>query len=112
MPTPGPKQVLDEGLDLRTDVAPCRTCGRRRVVCVHGQCAGCHQPRCQGRRGVGREETPVHLCCGWWATGMRLVPWTCPTCQRVYTYTGEPMLTVSVLLLCVLELLRALPLGR
>jgi hypothetical protein len=73
-----------DAIDLRHDVATCRGCGARRVLCAHGACTQCHRraPR-QMWYGIMREDV-VHLCCGWWGT-RDVLPWTCITCGTVRT---------------------------
>ena len=71
----------DEPLDLSNAVGWCRSCLKRRVLCVFGQCVQCHET--DEHRQV-RDETAGHLCCGWWRTGELLESWRCPTCGKVH----------------------------
>lgn len=75
---------MEDALDLRSDVATCRGCGARRVLCAFGQCPRCHTSGRPSSRGwlSTLDDTPVHLCCGWWGW-LEVLPWTCITCGAV-----------------------------
>lgn len=77
------QERIQEDLDLRADVAPCRACGSRRVVCTHGTCTACHHARRRDGPGIAW-DMPVHLCCGWWGW-LEVLPWQCLTCGAVRT---------------------------